>query len=109
MKDLLRSAAERAIHYLEGLDNRAVRPDPVAVARLKEFDIPFPEQPVEPSAVLAMLDELASPATMGMAGRRFFGFVIGGSLPGFAGSELDGRCVGSEQRALSSDAGDGTS
>ncbi len=81
MKDLLRSAAERAIHYLEGLDNRAVRPDPVAVARLKEFDIPFPEQPVEPSAVLAMLDELASPATMGMAGRRFFGFVIGGSLP----------------------------
>jgi glutamate/tyrosine decarboxylase-like PLP-dependent enzyme len=81
MKDILRSAAERAIHYLEGLDNRGVRPDPAAVARLKEFDIPFPEKPLEPSAVLTMLDELASPATMGMAGRRFFGFVIGGSFP----------------------------
>ena len=52
MKDILRSAAERAIHYLEGLDNRGVRPDPAAVARLKEFDIPFPEKPVEPSAIL---------------------------------------------------------
>jgi hypothetical protein len=58
-----------------------VRPDPAAVARLKEFDIPFPEKSIEPSAVLKMLDEFASPATMGMAGRRFFGFVIGGSLP----------------------------
>ena len=31
--------------------------------------------------MLALLDELGSPATMGMAGPRFFGFVIGGSLP----------------------------
>jgi glutamate/tyrosine decarboxylase-like PLP-dependent enzyme len=81
MKDILRSAAERAIHYLEGLDNRGVRPDPAAVVRLKEFDITFPEKSVEPSTILKMLDEYASPATMGMAGRRFFGFVIGGSLP----------------------------
>ena len=81
MKDILRSAAERAIHYLEGLDNRGVRPDSAAVARLKELDISFPEKPVEPLIILNMLDELASPATMGMAGRRFFGFVIGGSLP----------------------------
>jgi glutamate/tyrosine decarboxylase-like PLP-dependent enzyme len=28
-----------------------------------------------------MLDRIGSPATMGMAGRRYFGFVIGGSLP----------------------------
>ena len=28
-----------------------------------------------------MLDELGSPATTAMAGPRFFGFVIGGSLP----------------------------
>jgi glutamate/tyrosine decarboxylase-like PLP-dependent enzyme len=31
--------------------------------------------------VLAELDELVTPATMAMAGPRFFGFVIGGSLP----------------------------
>ncbi|MGA9406904.1 MAG: aminotransferase class V-fold PLP-dependent enzyme [Bacteroidota bacterium] len=81
MKDILRSAAERAIHYLEGLNDRGVRPDPAAVARLKVFDIPFPEKPTEPSTIVQMLDEFVSPATMGMAGRRFFGFVIGGSLP----------------------------
>jgi glutamate/tyrosine decarboxylase-like PLP-dependent enzyme len=31
--------------------------------------------------VVALLDEIGSPATMAMAGRRFFGFVIGGVLP----------------------------
>ena len=31
--------------------------------------------------MLALLDEVGSPATMGIAGPRFFGFVIGGSLP----------------------------
>ena len=81
MKDILRSGSDRAIKYLEGLDSRGVRPDPAAVHRLKELDIPYPEKPVDPSAILQMLDELGSPATMAMAGRRFFGFVIGGSIP----------------------------
>jgi glutamate/tyrosine decarboxylase-like PLP-dependent enzyme len=31
--------------------------------------------------VIALLDEIGSPATMAMAGGRFFGFVIGSSLP----------------------------
>lgn len=31
--------------------------------------------------MIAELDEVVGPATMGMAGRRFFGFVIGGALP----------------------------
>ncbi|HTY12301.1 MAG TPA: pyridoxal-dependent decarboxylase [Bacteroidota bacterium] len=81
MNDVLRSAAERAIKYLEGLERRGVRPDPDAVRRLQELDIPFPETPAQPDAILRMLDEYVSPATMGMAGRRFFGFVIGGALP----------------------------
>ena len=81
MKDILRSAAEYAIRYLEGLNDRPVRPAPAAVARLKALDIPLPQEPVEPSKILQTLDEFASPATMAMAGRRFFGFVIGGSLP----------------------------
>ena len=36
---------------------------------------------MNPGDVLHLLDERCSPATMGVAGPRFFGFVIGGSLP----------------------------
>ncbi|MCB0244998.1 MAG: aspartate aminotransferase family protein, partial [Anaerolineae bacterium] len=39
------------------------------------------EHSVDPQAVLRLLDELGSPATLAMAGPRFYGFVIGGALP----------------------------
>jgi glutamate/tyrosine decarboxylase-like PLP-dependent enzyme len=42
---------------------------------------PLPEEPTDPEAVLAQLDEIGSPATVASAGGRYFGFVIGGSLP----------------------------
>jgi glutamate/tyrosine decarboxylase-like PLP-dependent enzyme len=45
------------------------------------LDGPMPEAPSESSAVLELLDEIGSPATVGMAGGRYFGFVIGSSLP----------------------------
>jgi len=78
---LLEEASRRAIAYLDSLKNRPVRPDPDAVARLSELDVPVPEKPTAPGEVLAQLDQFVSPATMAMAGPRFFGFVIGGSLP----------------------------
>ena len=81
MKKLLTDASTRAIRYLENLDARAVAPAPAAIARLSEFDEPPPEKPGEPAETLRLLDEVGSPATTAMAGRRFFGFVIGGSLP----------------------------
>ena len=78
---LLVDAARRGADYLAGLDRRAVQPSAAAVARLARLDRPLPADPVDPQAVLAELDELVSPATMAMAGPRFFGFVIGGALP----------------------------
>ncbi len=81
MKDILRSAAEQAIRYLEGLESRKVAPSPEAVARLKELNFPLPDEPVDPKEILRTLDGFGNPATMAMAGPRFFGFVIGGSLP----------------------------
>lgn len=78
---LLTSAAQRAMAYLAGLDARPVRPDPNAVSALAWLDEPLPDGPSDPQAVLRLLDEAGSPATMAMAGPRFFGFVIGGSLP----------------------------
>jgi glutamate/tyrosine decarboxylase-like PLP-dependent enzyme len=81
MRELLECSAERAIAYLEGLDTRKVAPAPQAIAALVALDEPFPEGPTDPADVLQRLDEYGSPATMAMAGPRFFGFVIGGSLP----------------------------
>jgi glutamate/tyrosine decarboxylase-like PLP-dependent enzyme len=78
---LLRDAAERAANYLESLGARAVAPPSAAVAALLRLDAPLPAQGSDARQTLALLDELVSPATMAMAGPRFFGFVIGGSLP----------------------------
>ena len=81
MRGLLGDAAERATRYLEGLDGRAVAPDPAAVSALAALDTPFPESGSDDREVLELLDRYCSPATMAMAGGRFFGFVIGGALP----------------------------
>jgi glutamate/tyrosine decarboxylase-like PLP-dependent enzyme len=58
-----------------------VRAAPEAVAGLARLETRLNEDPVDPAVVLAELDAVVSPATMAMAGPRFFGFVIGGSLP----------------------------
>ena len=81
MKELLNDAAARAIRYLEGLKTRAVAPTASAMAELRAFDEALPAKPGDPAETLRLLDEVGSPATTAMAGPRFFGFVIGGSLP----------------------------
>jgi len=81
VSDLLDDASGRARRYLAALDSRAVAPTPEALAALARFDGPLPERASSPSEVLAELDELGSPATVASAGRRYFGFVTGGSLP----------------------------
>jgi glutamate/tyrosine decarboxylase-like PLP-dependent enzyme len=81
VKSLLNLTAGVAARYLEVLNERSVAPSPEALARLKQLYEALPEQPTEPAGVLETLDRIGSPATMGMAGRRYFGFVIGGSLP----------------------------
>lgn len=81
MRSLLDDAARRATNYLESLPERRVAPLPEAVQRLSALDVPLQDESRDPHAVLAELDELVTPATMAMAGPRFFGFVIGGSLP----------------------------
>ena len=81
MHELLNDAAARAIRYLDGLEARRVTPAPEALTALKELEGPLPEEPTDPVAVLALLDSVGSPATVATAGPRFFGYVIGGSLP----------------------------
>jgi len=81
MRQLLNHAARRAIRYLDTLDDRSVGPEKDAIRRLAVLDEPLPEMSADPDDILKLLDEVCSPATMAIAGSRFFGFVIGGSLP----------------------------
>ena len=81
MRELLESTTKRAISYLEGLEDRSVAPPAEAVGKLATLDQSLNDSPIPPEQVISRLDEICSPATMAMAGPRFFGFVIGGALP----------------------------
>ena len=80
-RTLLRDAADRAATYLESIDRRGVAPTPDAISALARFERDLPEQPLDPSAILRELDEIGSPGTSTSAGGRYFGFVIGATLP----------------------------
>lgn len=80
--DLLLDAARRGIRYREGIASRAAQPAAEAIAQLKaSFHGPLPEAGLAPQEVLRRLDEEAGPATVASTGGRYFGFVVGGSLP----------------------------
>jgi len=78
---LLKRAARDAMDYLEGVDARTVAPPPEAVAGLSALRGPLPPGPTSAEAVLHLLDEYGSPATVANASGRYFGFVNGGCLP----------------------------
>ena len=82
MRDLWTDAAKRAIDYREGLDTRSVAPEPGALEELvRHLGGDLPGGPAPAQQVLDLLDRYGSPATTASAGGRYFGFVIGGSLP----------------------------
>ena len=78
---LLNVAAARAARYLATIETRRVGPSPADVASLTELGGALAEEGRDPEAILDLLDRAGSPATMAVMGRRFFGGVIGGSLP----------------------------
>jgi glutamate/tyrosine decarboxylase-like PLP-dependent enzyme len=78
---LLKHAARDAMDYLEGVDARPVAPPPEAVTALSALRGPLPPGPTSPEAVLHLLHEFGSPATVANAGGRYFGFVNGGCVP----------------------------
>jgi glutamate/tyrosine decarboxylase-like PLP-dependent enzyme len=79
--ELLEQAAGYAKSYLENLDVRKVFPTAEALRRLEELGGALPAGPSDAAEVLALLDEVGSPATVTSTGGRYFGFVTGGAMP----------------------------
>ena len=78
---VLADVADRSKRYLDGIGERRVAPSPEALAGLKAFDVPLQDAPMSAEQVVEELDRIGSPATMAIAGPRFFGFVNGSALP----------------------------
>jgi glutamate/tyrosine decarboxylase-like PLP-dependent enzyme len=81
MRQLLLDAAHRAARYREGLGRRSVLPTADALERLSLLEERLADQATDAHEVLRLLDDIGSPATVASSGGRYFGFVIGSSLP----------------------------
>jgi glutamate/tyrosine decarboxylase-like PLP-dependent enzyme len=79
--DLILDAAARASRYAATLRDRPVAAPAGAVAGLSGFARELQDEPIGAAQVLAELDRLGSPATMGATSGRYFGFVTGGTDP----------------------------
>ena len=77
----LKVAAASANQYLSTVTERRVSPSEEAVRGLSRFHETLPESKTNPREVIELLHEVGSPATVASTGGRYFGFVIGGSLP----------------------------
>lgn len=72
-------AREHALAWLESIPTRPVAPS--ATADELGFDFPLQEQPLDPTAVVDELVRLAEPGLMAIPSGRFYGWVMGGTLP----------------------------
>lgn len=78
---LLADADRRAARYLAGVSRQRVFPSASALEALSRFDELLPTKGTSAAETLALLDDVGSPATVVSNGPRYFGFVIGASLP----------------------------
>jgi glutamate/tyrosine decarboxylase-like PLP-dependent enzyme len=78
---LLAKTAAQAANYLSGLDQRPVGVRADHSELLARLGGPLPEKPTDADTVVDDLVRAANPGLIGSAGPRYYGFVVGGSLP----------------------------
>jgi glutamate/tyrosine decarboxylase-like PLP-dependent enzyme len=78
---LLRQTADLAADFLDGLDTRPVRASASHDELVASMGGELPERGEAAGEVVEHLATIADPGLIGSAGPRYFGFVIGGSLP----------------------------
>jgi glutamate/tyrosine decarboxylase-like PLP-dependent enzyme len=84
---LLERTTARAAEFLDGLPDRPVGATASVDELLGTLGGPLPDGPSDPVEVVELLAKGADRGLVGSAGPRFFGFVIGGSLPAALGAD----------------------
>ena len=78
----LQRAAELALGYLESLPERPVGASPETADQIREeLARPLSDNGEDPETVVEALAAAADPGLTAMNGPRYFGFVVGGTLP----------------------------
>ena len=83
----LTRAYELAAGFLDTLDDRPVWPRATYEQMREAFGGELPAGGADPVEVVEDLARRADPGIAGIAGGRFFGFVIGGELPAALGAD----------------------
>ncbi|NMO52424.1 aspartate aminotransferase family protein [Actinoplanes sp. TBRC 11911] len=85
--DALGEAYREALNYLAGTPEQPVGARVDAAEMLRRLGGPLPEQGADTRSVLAALAATATPGLTRSTSGRFFGFVIGGSMPAALGAD----------------------
>lgn len=80
-KKIFSLAKDYAFEYADTSSERSVFPTAGAIEGLKKFDEDLPLHPGNPEKILEQLHKFGSPGTVMETGGRYFGFVIGGTIP----------------------------
>ena len=84
---VLEVADRRARSYLAGVDARPVAEQASVGELRKSLDRKLPDQGEDPAKVVEELADAAEPGLIALASPRYFGFVIGGTLPAALGAD----------------------
>jgi glutamate/tyrosine decarboxylase-like PLP-dependent enzyme len=84
---VLEVAVERAQRYLAEAPDRPVRQEASVDELHSLLDAELPDDGEDPAAVVDALAEAAEPGLITLASPRYFGFVIGGTLPAALGAD----------------------
>ena len=80
-------ARDLSLEWLASIPTRDVAPDATIDEVLATLAGPLPEHPSDPTEVVEELARVAEPGLMAMPSGRFFGWVIGGTLPAALGAD----------------------
>ena len=80
-------ADERARRYLSGVAERPVAERATLKQLRAALDRMLPEQGEDPAKVVEELADAAEPGLIALGSPRYFGFVIGGTLPAALGAD----------------------